>query len=60
MKFQKTLFQKFEEKNCFFGLDAYDGSHRYEDYFSFHHSQDFACWIDSLGVPEMLNYVKSD
>lgn len=23
-------------------------------------TQDFACWIGSLGVPEMLNYVKSD
>jgi hypothetical protein len=54
------LFQKFEEKDCFFGLDAYDGSHMYEDYFSFHHSQDLACWIGFLGVPKVLNYVKSD
>ena len=56
----KPCFRSLKKRIAFFGLDAYDGSHRYEDYFSFHHSQDFACWIGSLGVPEMLNYVKFD
>lgn len=59
MKFQKTLFQKSEEKNCFFGLDAYDGPTGMKT-ISLSTTQDFACWIGSLGVPEMLNYVKSD
>lgn len=47
---------------CFvlFVWGAYVDSQKCEDYFSYHYSQDLPCWIDSLGMPQMLNYVETD